>query len=129
MQGWEAVSSRLRQRRLCPGQPERHIHGTVQLNGGGQFNTGLLWPSQLEVQGTEAQVAVRLERAHAQLLGQGEGLAVVAGGGLALGGLLARRALAQEPQGPGLVAALLVLAGEVESLCGALVCVSQATSQ
>jgi hypothetical protein len=74
-------------------------------------------------------VAVGLERAHAQLLGQGEGLAVVAGGGLDLCRRLARRALAQEPQGPGLVAALLVLAGEVESLCGALVCVSQATSQ
>src|SRR5438093_12608218 len=102
MQGWEEVSSRLRQRRLRPGQPEGHVHGTIQLNGGGQFNTGLLWPSQLEVQRPEAAVAVRLERAHAQRLGQSEGLAVVVGGWLDLWGRLACRTLAQEPQGPGL---------------------------
>ena len=70
-----------------------------------------------------------LERAHAQLLGQGEGLAVVAGGGLDLWGRLARRALAQEPQGPGLVAALLILAGEIDSLHGAFVRVFQAARQ
>ena len=74
-------------------------------------------------------MAVRLEWAHAQLLGQGEGLAVVAGGGLALGGRLARHTLTQEPQGPGLVAALLVLAGEVDSLRGALARLFQAASQ
>jgi hypothetical protein len=39
-------------------------------------------------------MAVGLERAHAQFLGQGEGLAVVAGGGLDLGGRLARCTLA-----------------------------------
>jgi hypothetical protein len=70
-----------------------------------------------------------LERAHAQLLGQGEGLAVVAGSGLAIGRCLARRTLAQEPQGPGLGAALLVLAGKIDRLHGALVCVFQAVSQ
>ena len=61
-----------------------------------------------------------LERAHAQRLGEGEGLAVVAYGWLGLGGRLARRALAEEPQCPGLVAALLILAGELERLRGAL---------
>ena len=74
-------------------------------------------------------MAVGLERAHAQLLGEGEGLAVMADGGLDLGGRLTRRALAQEPQGPGLVATLLILAGMVESLRGALARVFQATSQ
>lgn len=67
-------------------------------------------------------MAVRLERVHAQPLGQGEGLAVVADGGLDLGGRLARRALALEPQGLGLITALLVLTGEVERLCGVLAC-------
>src|SRR5262245_54784909 len=38
----------------------------------------------------------------------------------ALRGHLARRALAQQPQGPGLVAALLILAGDVERLRSAL---------
>ena len=85
------------------------------------------WP--VRIQRAETPVAVRLERAHAQLLGQGEGLAVVAGGRLALSGRLARRALAEEPQRPGLVAALLVLAGELDSLRGTLARVFQAASQ
>lgn len=49
-------------------------------------------------------MAARLERAHAQLLGQGEGLAIVANGELDLWMCLARRALAQKPQRPGLEA-------------------------
>ena len=71
---------------------------------------------EIRIEGAETAVAVRLERTHPQLFGTGKGLAVVVGGGLDLGGRLARRALAQEPQRPGLVAALLVLAGEVECL-------------
>jgi hypothetical protein len=56
---------------------------------------GLLWSAALYIQRTEATVAVGLERAHAKLLGQGEGLAVVSGGlvdvrGLALCGDLSK---------------------------------------
>jgi hypothetical protein len=72
---------------------------------------------------------VRLERAHAQLFGQGEGLTVVVDGGFALGARQACHALTEEPQGPGLVPALLILAGEIKSLCGALVRLFQAASQ
>ena len=83
---------------------------------------GLLSPADRGIQCAEAAVAVRLEWAHAQFFGQGQGLAVVAGGGLDLGRCLARQALAQEPQGPGLGATLLVLAGEIISLLSALAC-------
>jgi len=72
---------------------------------------------------------VCLERAHAQRLSQGEGLAVVACSGLDLWGRLPRHALAQEPQGPGLVAALLILAGELDRLRGALARLFQPASQ
>src|SRR5262245_7756427 len=78
------------------------------------------------IERAQATVAVGLERAHAQLLGEGEGLAIVAGGGLALGGHLARRTLTQEPQGPGLGAAELVLAGEIARLRSALARLFQA---
>jgi hypothetical protein len=64
-------------------------------------------------------MAVVLERMHAEFVGQGEGLAVVAEGGLDRWGRLARRALAQEPQRPGLGAALRVLAGEITCLLSA----------
>jgi hypothetical protein len=32
----------LRQRRLCFGEPEGHVHSAVQFDGGGQFGMGLL---------------------------------------------------------------------------------------
>ena len=49
----------------------------VQRDGRGQCGAGLLWPSGLGIQCAEAAVAVRLERAHAQLVGQGEGVPVM----------------------------------------------------
>ena len=55
----------------------------------------------------EAEVAVGLERAHAQFLGQGEGLAVVGLGWLDVWGLALRGNLAEEPQGLRLVASFL----------------------
>src|SRR5262249_45134174 len=124
-----AASARLRQGCLRLREPEGHAHGTVELNRCGQCDTRLLPLSYSCIQRPKAAVAVRLKRAHAQFLGQGERLAVVADGGLALAGCLARRALAQEPQRPGLVAVLLVLAGIIESLRGALVRVFQAARQ
>ena len=69
------------------GQPERHVHGPVQLDGGGQLGAGLLPLAGRGIQRAEAAVAVGLERAHAQLLGQGEGLAVVGFGRLDLRGI------------------------------------------
>ena len=99
------------------------------VNGRRQLDTGLLLLTGCGIQRAEAPVAVGLERAHAQFLGKGEGLAVVAGGGFARWGCLARRALAQEPQGPGLGTALLILVGEVERLRGPLMRLVQAARQ
>jgi hypothetical protein len=62
-----------------------HVHGPVQPNGHGQLGAGLFPLSCLDVQRTEAEVAVRLERTHAQLLGQGEGLALVGFGRRGIG--------------------------------------------
>jgi hypothetical protein len=67
----------LRERRLRLGEPEGHVHGAVQRDGSGQLSLGLLPLASRGVQGAEAAVAVGLERAHAQLLGQGQGLLVV----------------------------------------------------
>ena len=73
-----------------------HVHGTVQPNGHGQLSARLLPLACPGVQRAEAEVTVRLERTHAQLLGQGEGLAVVGFGGSTSGGV-ARVELAEEP--------------------------------
>src|SRR6266849_230703 len=123
------ITLHVRQGCLRLAQPEGHVHSAVQGNGSREFGASRLPLTRLRIQHSETAVAVRLERPHAEFVGQGEGLAVVAGSWLDLWRCLARRALAQEPQGPGLVAALLVLAGEIESLPGALTCVFQATSQ
>ena len=61
-----------------------HLHGTVQRNGSGQRRVRLLPLACPGVQCTEAEVAVRLERMHAEFLGQGQGLTVVGFSGLDL---------------------------------------------
>ena len=86
----------LRQRRLYLRQPEGHLHGAIHLHGGGQLSAGLLLLASLGVQHAEAAVAVGLERAHAQLFGQGEGLLVVGFGLLALWWFALRRNVAEE---------------------------------
>ena len=102
----------LRQRHLRLRQPAGHVHGAVEVDGSHECRAGLLRLVCLGIQCTEAVVAVRLERAHAQLFNQGQGLVVVPVGWLDHRGLALRRHLAQEPQGPCLVAALLLRPGE-----------------
>ena len=77
----------MRQRRLCLGPPEHYVHGTVELDGSRKCSTGPLSPAYPGIQRAEAMVAVRLEWAHAQLVGQGEGLVVVGFGLLDIGGV------------------------------------------
>ena len=66
---------RLRQRLLRWRQPERHVHRTVDRNSGRESSASLLPLADCGIQRPEAAVAVRLERAHPQLVGQREGLA------------------------------------------------------
>src|SRR5262245_41728945 len=115
-QSWSPLH--LRQRRLRLRQPEGHLHGVVQRDSSRKLGAGLLWPAAPCIQRTEATVAVSLQWAHAKLLGQGEGMAIVGGGlfdlrRLALGGNVTK-----ETQGPCLVAPFLVSPGEPECLLG-----------
>ena len=106
----------LRQRRLGLGQPEGHLHGTVEVDGGGQLDTGLLTTADLAVQPAEPMVAVGLERAHAECLGQGQGLLVVGFSLHDIGGVGVGLDGAQLVQRMRLVATLFVLSGQVERL-------------
>ena len=83
-----------------------------------QLGAGLLPLADLGIQRAEAEVAVGLERAHAELLGQGEGLAIMGFGLLAHPEARAARNLAEEAQGIGLVATFLMLTGERQRLFG-----------
>src|SRR5712692_5955496 len=56
-----------------------------------------------------------LERAHAQRVGQGQGLTVRGFGQLGLRGMAVRVDLAEEPQGPGLLTLLCVHAEELQA--------------
>ena len=75
----------LRQRRFGLGQPEGHVHGAVQGDGGGQGGAGLPPLTGRGVQGAQAKVAMGHERTYAQFLGQG--LLVVGFGRRGVGGL------------------------------------------
>ena len=74
-------------------------------------------------------VAVGLERAHAELFGQGEGLAVMGGGCVDVRGRAMRGGLAEEAEGIRLVAAFLVLTGERQRPLGEGVRLLQVASQ
>src|SRR4029450_2336362 len=110
----ETCSSRslhLRQRCFRLRQPEGHVHGSVKRDGSGEISVGLLSLAARGIQRAQAAVAVGLEGAHAEFLGQGEGLAVVGFGWLTLWGIAMRCNVAKEVQGICLVATFLVLAG------------------
>ena len=77
--------------------------------GSREFKTGLLSPAYPGVQRAEAAVAVGLERAHAELLGQGEGLAVGGFGQLNRRGIALCVDDAEKPQGPRLLASQVLL--------------------
>src|SRR5262245_50941024 len=97
-----------RQRGFSLRQPEGHVHGAVQLDGGVKFDTGKPAPAHAAIQGAETEVAVGLERTHAQLIGQGEGLAVVFSNLLAHRGLAPHRNVTEEVQSIRLVATFVV---------------------
>src|SRR5215831_17570092 len=90
----------------------------IHLYGGGQGSAGLLPLTSRDVQGAEPPVAVGLERTHAQLLGQGESLAVVGFGRRSIGGLALGRNVAEEVHGTRLKNSSLAGAGTFEDTLG-----------
>ena len=74
-------------RGAAAGGGEGHVHGAVQVDGGGQGGAGLLTTAGLAVQPAQPVVAVGHERAHAEFLGQGQGLLVVGFGLRDIGGI------------------------------------------
>ncbi len=108
----------LRQRRLRLRQPEGHVHGPVHRDGGRQLGMGLLPLASLRIQRPEATVAVRLEWAHAWLLGQGEGLLVMGCGRLTLWGIALHGDVAEESKRLRLVAPSWMGTGEFVELFG-----------
>jgi hypothetical protein len=113
---WPLCPACLRQHRLCLGQPERHVHGAVDADGSHKFSPGLLSPAYPGIQCAEVSVAVGLERAHAEILGQGEGLLVVGFGLLGSGGTGVGLDDAKLVQRERLVPACLELPGQIECL-------------
>ena len=119
----------LRQGCLHLREPEGHAHSAVHLNGRRQFSAGLLQLPIVEVQYAETPVAVGLERAHAELFGQGKGLTVVGFGLRDVWGIAPRRNIAEEAQGIRLMAAFLVLTSQRQRALGEGVCLLQTASR
>src|SRR4030095_12522707 len=99
------------QRSLRLGQPEGHVHGTIQVDSGSQLGAGLLLLARLGIPRAETAVAVGQERAHTELGSQGEGLPVVDCGLLDLWRIAMHGDLAKEPKGLCLGALLLMVSG------------------
>jgi hypothetical protein len=56
--------------------PEGHVHGALQLDGGGELGTGLFPSAESGRQHAETEVTVGLEWAHAQFYSKRHGLLV-----------------------------------------------------
>jgi hypothetical protein len=93
-----------------PIRPEGHVHGAVQLDGGGQPGTGLFLPPKPGRQHAETEVTVGLEWAHAEFFSQRHGLLVSILSPFDLWGLLMRMDFAEQPKSPSLVSPLPTLA-------------------
>jgi hypothetical protein len=93
-------------------QPQGHVHGAIHLDRFRQFSLGLLSLSGGGIEGAETQVAMRLERAHAQFLGQRQGSLVVGFGLQNLWRVAPCRNVAEEARGICLVATFLVCMGD-----------------
>src|SRR4030095_7562851 len=104
----------LGQRRLGLRQPERHLHGAIEVDRGRQRGTGLLLLADRGIQHAQTAVAVGLERTHAACVGEGDALPVVALCLLGLWGIATRSYLAKEPEEPCLVAPFLEVRGTLK---------------
>jgi hypothetical protein len=85
---------------------------SVQIDGSSEISSCLLSLTNFGIQRAEAQVAMGLEWAHAECLGQGEGLTVVGLGYGSVWWIAPRRNVTQEAQGIRLGAPQLALMGE-----------------
>src|SRR5262249_59530014 len=101
----------------------------VEIDSSRELSTDLFPLPRRGIQDAQAAMAVGLERTHALCLGQGEGLAVMGFGLLGFWWGMASSDLAEEAEGIRLVATLLALAGEGESLYGMGMRRLQAASQ
>ncbi len=108
----------MRQRRCRCGEPEGHVHGTVQLDGGGERGAGQCSTACPAVQRAETAVTVRLQRAHAEFPGQGEGVLIVGLGRLDLRRLAPCCDVAEKAQGIRLVTTFLAFTGERQRTLG-----------
>src|SRR5262245_14887909 len=106
------------QRLLHLREPEGHVNGAVEVASSGESQASLLYTAHLVIQCPEPHVAMRLQRAHANLLSQGEGLAVVGFGQRALRRRAPQRDLTEEAQGIRLIAPFLLRTGERQRTFG-----------
>src|SRR5712691_6385597 len=97
-------------------QPVLHVHLAVHRRRGREVLLRLLLLARAPVELAEAEVAVGDEGAHAELLGERERVTIVAVS--VLRGIAAGGDLAEEPEGPRLVAALTALPGKAQGSPG-----------
>lgn len=102
--------------RLRLGQPEGHLHGTVQVDGGRDLTAGFLTLPDFGIESPKAVMAMGLEWAHSECLGQVQGLLVVRFGLFGLRGIGVGMDGTKLVQRQRLLSAGLDLHGQVEGL-------------
>jgi hypothetical protein len=102
---------------------------TVQLDRNRELGTGIVEPSQPDIELPKAAMALSRERARAEIFSQGEGLLIVGLGLIALRKLTLRCDVAEEEQSIRLVARFPVLTGMCQCVFGTGVRLLQAAGE
>src|SRR5712692_8290558 len=109
--GWreaQRLSGQLSDLGLRPIQPEAHVHLAVHRCRRRQMLSGLPMPVGLQEELAQVEVAMGDERTHAEVAGQGQGLAIVAFRRLDSRRIATGDDFAEQAETPRLVAVLLV---------------------
>ena len=107
------ASRQLSWRTLCVLEPKAHVHLAVQRGGGGEVLASLVALARAPVERAETEVAMSDERAHAQLAGERERLAIR---GFSVSAAARRCDVTGEAEGVGLGAASPQPPGERQGL-------------
>ena len=99
-------------------QPEGHSHSTEQVARGRDRRQGRVGVTLSPIQATKPEMAMRLERSHAELVGKGQGFLVVLLRPVQIRHLALDLDQGEQPEGMRFMSPLTVLLRDVEPLRG-----------
>src|SRR5215831_2338915 len=108
------LTSRYFLRRVCPIEPKRHFHRTVQVNSSRKFRTSLVRQALDVPNTTQTAATVCLKWSHTKLKTHSKRLTIIGLSVLRFGWLVARCNIAKQLQRPCLMCVFLIVFGDFQ---------------